>query len=136
MRIMSIRQAKAMLVMLLIVACSYSFFGCSGYDPWYGKKPCDYRPSVWICSSPEMVLTVIETGESTIQIGEAVFRCGFMPGKDFEIGSRINEPPNVNGPLFCAECSFSPEQCVMSVLEDQLFPDSLKGKTLVFAKSD
>ena len=133
---MSIRQAKAILVMILIVACCYSFFGCIGRDPWYGQKPSDCRPSVWICSSPEMTLTVIATGESTIQIGEDVYECGFNPGRDFVILNRISDPPNVEGPLFRAECSFSPEQCAMTVLEDQLFPDSLEGVTLVFEKSD
>lgn len=60
---------------VILVSVHYS----RAYRNWYSNEtPWDYRPSVWICEDPYLVLTVSEDGNAVCTSGRGAEACSFI----------------------------------------------------------
>lgn len=117
-------------VLVLLIAS-----GCVGFDPYAGKRPCDVRPSVWICSEYGMILEVSSSGETTVELDGHLYECDVGgPGVYFDILAYDQIHHVYTDILFRGECEYSKEKFCVTVLMDTISSQSLVGKTITFTK--
>lgn len=107
-------------IILLLLTCI--LWGC---DPAFGKRPCDYPHSKWVCMEPHIEIEVREYGDYTATLGtgedKRTFFLGFRSGYGVDAYVGENVVFNDETMLFTGECSYSKDSFTITIGEDNLW---------------
>ena len=122
------RNCKAVLLIFVLLLFISVLCGC---DPFYGKRPTDYKNSKWICQDPDIMFTVSEKNEIYWELNGAAMDYELILG----MGSNFWIHDNKTGQnLLEGKSSYSAEKMTVVVSMDLLFDGAYKGKKIVFRR--
>ena len=126
MAVSSHRNCKAILFFLVLLLFVSVLCGC---DPFYGKRPTDYKNSKWVCDDPDIVFSIGENDKIYREINGAKTDYEFIMGMgtNFWIYDRKTGQNLLEG-----QSSYSAQKMSVIVSKDDLFDGKYEGRQIVF----
>ena len=114
---------------LRLLALTMSILLLCGCDPFYGKRPTDYKNSKWVCQDPNIMFTVNEKKELYWELNGAATRYDLALG----MGTNFRIHDDETGrDLMKGQSTYSAEKMTVDITMDLLFDGKYEGKRIVF----